>query len=791
MKLFVLAFVLVALASLSVGVRAVELFDLRDVRLLDGPFKHAQDLNVEQLLQYDADRLLAPFRIDAGLEPKAPRYPNWESSGLDGHTGGHYLSALAIHYAATGDERLRERLDYAVAELAACQEAHGNGYVGGIPDSRPVWDAVADGRIDASGFGLNGRWVPLYNLHKTFAGLRDAYVVAGNEQARDVLTKLTDWLGRTVADLSDEQLQDMLRSEHGGLNETLADVAAITGEDRYLDLARRFNHHAILDPLVAHEDRLNGLHANTQVPKVVGFQRIANLDDDQQLHAASLHFWDIVVHGRSLAFGGNSINEHFPAPHQSIDWMRERAGPESCNTYNMLRLTEQLFLAQPEAELADFYERAALNHILSTQHPEHGGYVYFTTARPRHYRNYSQVGQAFWCCVGSGMENHGKYGQFIYAHDDDTLYVNLFIASEVNWKEHGVTVKQENRFPDEARTKLTLNMESPKDFALKLRHPAWVESGAFRVTINGEAVDSDSTPASYAVIERTWNDGDVIEVELPMTPRLEPLPHLDDYAAVMYGPVLLAAPTGTDDMPDLLAGDGRMEHIAHGALRPLDESPALVANSDDDVLADLERVSSDDLTFRIDDVLLPETYESLELIPFFRLHDQRYVMYWRVATPEEYQSTLDAERAGEEQRLALERRTVDQLTPGQQQPESDHNFRGENTTTGVWQDRSYRHADGWFAYDLKSDGSRDLKLRVTYFGSDHRRFNIAIDDRVIERVNLAAPRPGEFMDVEYDIPARLLPRRAGETLRVTFTAQPGSMAGGLFDVRLVQPETEP
>ncbi|MCA9258822.1 MAG: glycoside hydrolase family 127 protein, partial [Planctomycetales bacterium] len=754
------------LASMA-AVRAAELFDLSDVELLEGPFLHATKLNRDQLLSYDADRLLAPFLAEAGLEPKAKRYGNWESIGLDGHTAGHYLSALANAAATLDDDACRERIAYMVSEMARCQEAHGDGYVGGVPRSRELWSQIESGNVDASGFSLGNRWVPLYNLHKTFAGLRDAYVVAGNAQAKDVLVKLADWALHLVQNLSDDQLQGILATEHGGINETFADVAAITGDEKYVALAQRFCHRAIFDPLAAGEDKLNGLHANTQVPKVIGFQRIAALGGGEAYHRAAEFFWNAVVASRTIAFGGNSISEHFPAPHQSMRWIEHREGPETCNTYNMLRLTEQLFEANPTAKLADFYERALFNHILSTQHPEHGGYVYFTSARPRHYRVYSKAGEAFWCCVGSGMENHGKYGRFIYAHADDALYVNLFVASRLKWQSRGLRLIQKTRFPDESDSRLKFELERPTEFTLKIRHPAWVEPGELRVSVNGEAVSAESQPSSYIDVRREWKDGDEVSISTPMHPHAEPLPFLDDYVALLYGPIVLAAKSSTDDLVGLVAGSGRMDHVAGGPLKSLDEAPMLVADSNE-LTKLLRPVPGESLTFTLAGAIRPDTYDQLKLEPFFRLHDARYVLYWRTTTPEGYERVLAEMEAAEREQMALDRATVDRVAPGEQQPETEHNFQDDDSSAGIWQDRRFRHANGWFSYDLRAGDQKDLKLRATYFGSDRRDFNILVNGSVLAEVRLQAPRPGEFFDVDYPIAPEMLEKAEGGVLRVRF-----------------------
>ena len=396
-----------------------------------------------------------------------------------------------------------------------------------------------------------------------------------------MLVALADWCAALVSKLSDDQVQQMLGAEHGGMNEVLADVFALTGDRKYLDLAQRFSHRALLEPLTRRDDPLTGLHANTQIPKVIGYGRIAELGGDPAGRDAAAFFWDTVVHRRTVAFGGNSVREHFNAPEDFAPMLESREGPETCNTYNMLRLTEQLFRGKPLAEYADYYERSLYNHILSTQHPEHGGYVYFTPIRPRHYRVYSQPKECFWCCVGTGMENHGKHGQFVYAHRGDELFVNLFVASELTWPERGLTVRQDTTFPDEPRTRLRLTLAQPRQFAVHVRHPAWVAEGAFRVTINGQPWPTRSTPSSYVAIDRSVArrrsdrdraaDADRASSGCP-TARTTP--------RSCTGRSCSRRKTGTEQIDGLIAGPGRMAHTSPGPYLPLDAAPMLVGDVD-------------------------------------------------------------------------------------------------------------------------------------------------------------------------------------------------------------------
>jgi DUF1680 family protein len=767
----------------STAANQTRLFPLADVRLGDGPFAHSKSINRRYLLAHDVDRLLSRFRSEAGLAPRAPKYPNWESMGLDGHSAGHYLSALAQE-AAGGDGEMRQRLGYMVSELAICQRANGDGYVGAVPNGRALWKEIAAGRIESPGFSLNNAWVPLYNVHKTFAGLRDAWLLANNKQARDVLIRFADWSGGLIANLSDEQVQTILKTEHGGMNEVLADVYAITGKPRYLALAKRYSHRAILDPLLQREDRLDGLHANTQIPKVVGFARIGELSGDRSWIDAAAFFWETVTQRRSVAFGGNSVREHFNPTDDFSSMLASREGPETCNTYNMLRLTALLYRLDPQPRYADYYERALFNHILSSQHPEHGGFVYFTPIRPRQYRVYSQPGQCFWCCVGTGMENHGKHGAFVYAHDARSLTVNLFIDSQVQWREAGVSLKQKTRFPDVESTQLALKLRRPRAFALRLRHPAWLE-GPMTVTLNGREWPVTSSPASYATIDRTWQDGDRLEIALPMRPHLEPLPDHSSYVCVMHGPIVLAAKTGTEDLTGLIADDGRGSHIASGPYEPLERAPMLVGDAQS-WISEIKPVEGRALTFKAAGLIQPASFRELELQPLFRTHDARYMVYWRATTAADYPAVLKEIEAQEQKRQALENRTLDQVSPGEQQPEVDHELKGEDTATGMQLGKRWRDTGRWISYELKApSGTTPSELMLTFYGADRNEgFKLLVNDVEIATIQLKGGQPDEFIDRLFPISQEAaLAAKNGMTIKLVAGTKRTS---ALFDVRLLK-----
>jgi DUF1680 family protein len=629
--------------------------------------------------------------------------------------------------------------------------------------------------------------VPWYNLHKTFAGLRDACLVAGNEKAREMFIRYGDWCEQLVSKLNDEQMQTMLKAEHGGMNEVLADLYAITGDEKYLRAARRFCHKAVLEPLERHEDRLTGLHANTQIPKVVGLERIATLTGDQEADSGARFFWDNVTGHRTVAFGGNSVSEHFNNPRDFSGMLQNREGPETCNTYNMLRLTEQLFATEPRAAYADYYERALYNHILASINPVIPGYVYFTPIRPEHYRVYSQPDKCFWCCVGSGMENPGKYGEFIYAQARDGLYVNLFIPSELTATNFGLTLRQETAFPDEPRTRLVLKLKKSAKFTLRLRHPCWVAAGDFAVRVNGKPVKVESTPSSYVELNREWRDGDQVEIELPMRTAVERLPDGSNWVAFLRGPIVLARPDGTNDLIGLRADDSRMGHVAHGPTVPLDHVPVLLASASELPQHVKPDTAAGPLHFRLKDVVEPPASDGLPLMPFFRLHDARYQMYWELTTREELAARRERIAAEERAQAEREANTLDSVSPGEQQPEVEHDFAGGKTDAGLREGRRWRRGD-WFQYTLNTRGDKAVELAVTYWGGERdRTFDVLANDTLIATEQLTGAKPGQFFEKRYTIPADTLSAATDGRVTVKFAGKSGSDVGGVFDVRLMRP----
>lgn len=765
-------------------------FPLGDITLLDGPLKHARDLNVQVLLKYDCDRMLAPYRKEAGLQPRKPSYPNWD--GLDGHVGGHYLSALAIN-AATGNEECRKRMEYMISELQLVLDANNqrpeawcHNYIGGVPNSAKMWTAFSKGDFGP----YFGTWAPFYNIHKMYAGLRDAWLYCGNEQAKNLFLKFCDWAVDITRDLNDEQMEKMLGNEHGGMNEVLADAYAITGEQKYLDCARRFSHRMLLVPLENGKDCLDNMHANTQIPKVIGYQRIAELAHDVQYHNASEYFWEIVTRQRSLALGGNSRREHFPTKENCIDYINDIDGPESCNTYNMLKLTEDLNRVKPNGMYGDFYETAMFNHILSAQHPQHGGYVYFTSARPRHYRNYSAPNEAMWCCVGTGMEDHGKYGQFVWTHDkgvkaeDDALYVNLFVASELNWKDRKMVIRQQTAFPY-AETSVVEVAKGKGTFILKVRKPSWCEN----FTVKGVGFDADSYEENgFVCMKRKWKKGDQVKISMPMHAYIKPMINVPQYVAIMYGPILLGMKTGTEDMRSLIADDSRFGQYAGGKKLALDEAPILLPKHLDDIVKNLKPVPGKPLHFKLA-THMENTIDG-ELQPFFEIHDSRYMMYWLALGENDYKAYMQKLADEEKARQALEARTVDKVNPGEQQPETDHRMETDDSNKGNTESIFFRDAkDGhYFSYLMQTKGETNLSLQLKFWGQDEWRtseFDIYVNDKLLCSVNNSHRwRTTQFKTVDYAIPSEFV--KGKKEIRVKFVAHKGKQVGQIYGVRLVK-----
>jgi uncharacterized protein len=747
--------------------RAAEEFRLEDVRLLDGPFKNAMMRDAAYLLRLEPDRLLSGFRKEAGLKPKGETYGGWEAMTIAGHSLGHYLSACALMFASTGDTRFRDRVNYIVAELEACQRANGNGYVAAIPNGKKIFQEVSAGDIRVKPFDLNGGWVPWYTLHKLFAGLLDANRYTQNAAALSIAVKLADWAGTAVGNLSEEQFQHMLGCEHGGMNEVLAELYARTGEEKYLKLSRRFHHKAVLEPLALREDRLQGLHANTQIPKLIGLARRYELTGDRFDKTAAEFFWERVVHHHSYVNGGNSDHERFGAPDQLSNRLSEESS-ETCNTYNMLKLTRHLFEWHAAAELADYYERALYNHILASQDPNDGMVCYYVPMKAGSQKEYSKPFDSFWCCVGTGLENHAKYGEAIYFHNNDALWVNLFIPSELTWREKQLSLNQQTRYPESEKVNFTIKTARPLDFALRLRYPGWARNAA--VTVNGRSQTVDAKPGSFIEIKRTWKTGDRVELTLPMSLRLEAMPDNRQRVAIFYGPTLLAGDLGAEQSEP----------------NGVSLIPALITSTREPSTW-LTPVAQHPVTFRTASVGKPD---DVTLYPFYAMHHKRYAVYWDLLTAQQWVERETNYRNELERLKRLEASTIDFVQPGETDAERAHNMQGERTETGENSRRKWRHArdGGWLSFDLKVLPDRPVALVVSYWGSETgpRKFDVFVGGTKIGSQSLQNDKPSEFFDVTYAIPEEIT--RGKNKITVRFQAQPENTAGGFYGLRVVRKE---
>jgi len=741
-------------------------FDLADVKLLDGPFLHATELNRQSLLNYEPDRLLAKFRTEAGLEPKAEHYGGWESNTIAGHSLGHYLSAISLMYRTTGDEQFLERARYIVDELELIQEADGEGYLGAFPDGKRILEEeVARGDIRSRGFDLNGIWVPYYTQHKVMAGLFDAYNLCGIEKALDINIKFADWLETVVGGLNDSLVQVMLHCEHGGINESLAELYAHTGEERYLEMSRIFHHRAILDSLEAGIDVLPGKHGNTQIPKLVGLARRYELTGDNGDRKAAEFFWDRVVNHHSYVTGGHGNHEYFGKPGELSNRLSDGT-TETCNVYNMLKLSGHLFQWNASAEVADFYERALFNHILSSQHPGDGRVIYNLSLDMGGYKVY-QYPYWFTCCIGTGMENHSKYGGNIYFHNNRELYISQFIASELDWKEKDLVVRQVTGYPEEHGTTIIMKCEKPVTLDLLIRYPYWVEKG-IKISVNGNPVKVKENPGSFVRLSRTWSNGDKIEVEFPFTLRLEAMPDNENRVAVMYGPLVMAGDLGPENDP--ASGD------------PL--YVPVFLTGDRDPANWFKPLNGETNTFKSENIGKPG---DVIIKPFYRTHERRYTVYWDIFDEESWTLKEQEYKALQERKKKIEAMTIDFVQLGEMQPERNHNFKGENATTGEFKGKKLREArNGWFSVDMTVFKGQPMGLVAEYWGGfpGSKTFDILVDGQLLVTENISNIKDGEFIFKEYEIPDALTVDKT--FIEVTFRAHEGHIAGPVFSIRTIK-----
>lgn len=735
-------------------------FNLEDVTINGGLFKEAMEADARYLLVIEPDRLLADFREHAGLTARGKRYGGWESSGLAGHTLGHYLSACAMQYAATGDKRYLDKVNYIVNELEECQVARKTGYLGAIPGEDTVWAQVAAGKIRSRGFDLNGGWSPWYTVHKIMAGLLDAYLYCDNKEALVIEKKMADWTGSIVNHLPDSLIQKMLFCEYGGMNEVLVNTYALTGQKEYLDMSWRFHDTRILDSLAAQQDVLPGKHSNTQIPKVIGCIRRFEVTGNKKDSTIAGFFWNTVTKHHSYAPGGNSNYEYLGPQDKLNDHLTDNT-METCNTYNMLKLTRHLFSLQPDVHFMDFYERALYNHILASQDHTNGMMCYFVPLRMGTRKEFSDSFHTFTCCVGSGMENHVKYGESIYFEGaDGSLYVNLFISSTLRWKQKGITVEQATKLPADNQVLFTINTKKTTRFPLRIRKPYWVQPG-MKVLVNGVAV-SNITPGAdgYITLDRSWKNGDKVTLSLPMKIWKESMPDNPDRIALFYGPVVLAGVLGNTE-PDPVTG-----------------IPVLVTDQQDPaswVQADVQQP----LVFHTKNTGRPQ---ELKLVPFNTVRKEYYSVYWDAFTPQTWAVQEEKYAAEKKRQQQIEASTVDILRVGEMQPERDHHFASENAVTGEDHGRKWRMAEdgGAMSFTMKVDGAASNALLCNYWGMDnrYRKFDILVDGVKVATEDLNQYKASKFYEIVYKIPVNLT--QGKQQVIITMKAGPQNSAGPVY-----------
>jgi DUF1680 family protein len=724
--------------------------------------------------------MLAFLRRSAKLDPKAQGYGGWDGDGrqLTGHIAGHYLSAVSLAWAATGDTRFKERVNYLVNELKLIQDAQGDGYLGALmdrerTDGKQLFQQLSKGVIRSGGFDLNGMWSPWYVQHKIYAGLRDAYRYTGNRTALDLEIKFAAWAEGILAPLSSEQIQRMLATEFGGMNEVMADLYGDTGDARWLALAQKFHHAAIVDRLAEKKDILPGTHANTQIPKLYGALKVYMYTGNESEGTAAKYFFDEVTQYHTFATGGNSRNEYFGQPGKLTNMVDGRTA-ESCNVYNMIKMARTLFSAQPEIRYPDYHERALLNHILASQDPEDGRVCYMVPVGRGVQHEYQRKFESFTCCVGSAMESHALHADGIYYESGDKLWVNLYAPSTAEWKSAAVKIEVSTDLPIGQTATIKVTPQSSKRFTLALRRPFWAVEG-FTVKVNGSVIRTPAPANSYVEIARTWKAGDTVELAMPKTLRKEALADNANRFAVMWGPLVLAG-----DLGAALSGEQAR------SARP--EVPVFVG--DQPVTTWLKPVAGKPGAFRTSGVRLKQ---EIDFLPLYQLPRRRYAVYWDMYSAAEWTKKESEFKAQEEKQKKLEAATIGFAQPGQMQAERDSNQQGDGSSPVRVEGRFGRAASKWFSFDLPVNPALPLALIVTYSNENRgpSACDVLVDSKKIGEQTGPRRSPEQetrLFDVEYPIPANLVAGKQKVTVR--FEASNGRSTPSVFGIRIVRTDVE-
>ena len=750
-------------------------FALSDVKLTDSYFKNAMELHKGYLLSLDVDRLIPHVRRNVGLTGKKENYGGWETHG--GCTYGHYMSACAMMYAATGEKAFKDKLDYLLSELKECQQQEEDGWFITGKRAKDGYKQLLRGEVvlnkpDETGqpwnYNKNGNsW---YCVHKILAGLRDAYVYAGLEEAKNVLMPLADFIANIALNSNKDLFQSTLSVEQGGMNEVFTDIYAFTGNKKYLETAKCFNHINVIYPIANGEDILFGRHANDQIPKFVGVAKEYEYVDNKVYREAAQNFWDIVVDKHTLAIGGNSCCERFGLPGEESKRL-DYSSAETCNTYNMLKLSRLLFLMNGDCKYLNYYEHALYNHILASQDPDMPGCVtYYTSLLPGAFKQYSTPYDSFWCCVGTGMENPAKYAESVYFKNGKNLLVNLYIPSDLIWKEQNFKLKMDTKFPDSDTVSIQIMDKGNFSGTILFRYPDWVERRP-EVRINGEYARVELRKGAYIRLLDPIKSGDRLTLVFPRALSIRYTKDEPHFGSLMYGPILLAGELGNKNMPDDRVSDNR-------ALRkelPEQNIPFLVGS-----LADLNSwIVKDPQSPLHFTVRNGGKQKDVSLIPYFQMHHQRHTVYWKIYSPDEY--------------IYREEALTDVVKIGNAENEKQHHLQGENDSI-YWHDyfwarnARYRMADngGWFSYTLKIDKKEmnPYYLICRYWGDDSKQnvFDIYVDYKYLETVDLNRKLYLTYVDDTYKIPKEWTQNKS--SLNVSFRAKEGGRAGGLYELKI-------
>ena len=771
----------------------ISLFPLSDVRITEGQFRHIENLSHAYLLTLEPDRLLSWFRREAGLTPKGQPYPLWESEDfqstgpLSGHIMGFYLSSMSMLYQTTSDSKVLDRLKYTLAGLKEVQDTHGDGYLLAQRTARHTFEDVVAGNFRTSNPMINDTWEPVYIMNKIMLGLYNAYTLCGLEEAKPILVKMADWFGNTVIEhLTHEDMQKLLVCEHGSINESFIDVYKVTGDTKYLKWAEKLNDEDMWVPLSKGEDILQGWHANTQIPKFTGFTAVYRYNGNKDMYNAANLFWDIVVSKHTWINGGNSSGERFFTENDFERRVPNNGGPESCNSVNMMRLTEALYQTDGAAKRVDYYERVLFNHILANFDPENAMCVYYTSMRPGHYKVHASPYNSFWCCVGTGLEAPTKFAKMIYAYNSNSLYVNMFIPSTLIWKEKGVKLEQNTLYPDQNNTMLTFKTEGTiVNFDLKVRNPFWVKKNSLTIKINGKNFKANHTDDGYMCVSREWLDGDKIEISFEPELKVEPLKDSKLYYSATYGAIVLGSMV---DNHGLTREDFSNPTRTVGSKNiPLSKTPIFVGTPEK-IQSSIKKNSGNKLSFSYNNPVSGE----ITLIPFNRIHFHRYAIYFmRFDNAQQFAGLIDKENAFEKKLDLLKNISIDAVNIGDTESEKAHKIEFVRSNTGSYNSMRWRDArtGGYFMYNLRSLPDEKLALFVIFRTDDSgsRLFDLLVDGKMVTTFDNSKPKEGidtPLYSVVVPIPEELT--KGKYDITVKFQARNRNSAGGLFDIRLIK-----